>query len=109
MDEQEIKEGILYLLEGSSPTGDGSGYTLLEIRDFLKLNNVEGFFEEGKENWKRLKNLLDEMEEGGLIEERHFGEVLGGRVDFSIENPGNDLIEGKRKSLKEKWKLPDSE
>jgi len=109
VDKQEIKEGILYLLEGSSPTGDGSGYTFLEIRDFLKLNNITGFFEEGKENWKRLKNLLDEMIEAGLIEERHFGEVLGGRVDFSIENPGNDLIKDKRKSLKEKWKLPDSE
>jgi len=109
MDKQGIKEGILYLLEESSPTGDGNGYTFLEIRDFLNLNDIVVFFEEGKENWKRLKNLLDEMEEEGLIEERHFGEVLSGRVDFSIKNPGISLIEGKKESLKEKWKLPNSE
>ena len=39
--------------------------------------------------------------------------MLSGRVDFSLEQPGIDLIEKKRKELKEikleeKWKLPDS-
>lgn len=104
MKREEIKEAILYLLQGTSPTGDGTGHTFLEIRQFLKLNNVKGYFEDNKEAWNRLKELLNKMEEEGLIEERHFGEVLCGRVDYSIEEQGIDLIE-KRKKLEDKWKL----
>jgi len=95
MKKEEIKEGILCLLAGESPTGDGSGYTLLEIREFLNLNNIEGYFEENEESGNRLKELLIEMEKEGLLEERHFGEVLKGRVDYSIENPGTEFLKKK--------------
>ena len=74
MDKEEVKEGILCLLQGTAPTGDSIGYTFLEIKEFLKVNNVQGYFEEGKEHWKKLKDILGEMEEENLIEERHFGE-----------------------------------
>jgi len=53
-------------------------YTFLQIREFLKLNNIKGYFWEGKESWGTLKNLVSEMEKLGLIEERHFDENLGG-------------------------------
>ena len=105
MEIKKIEEGILYLLQGTSPTGDGSGYTFLEIREFLESNNIQGYFEEEKYSWKKLKDLLEKMEEKELIEERHFGEILGGRVDFSIEQKVSELIEKKQKELKEKWKI----
>jgi len=112
MEKEEIKEGILHLLQRTSSTGDGMGWTFLEIRELLKINNVKGYFEDTKESWKKLKDLLKEMEEEGLIEERHFGEVLSGRVDFSIEQKGIDWIKKRRKELKHKgirlenkWKL----
>jgi len=104
MDKEKIKEGILYLLQRTAPTGDNMGYIFLEIRKFLKLNNVQGYFEETKKSWKKLKELLDEMGEEKLVEERHFGNVLNGRVDFSIEQKGIDLLTKKQKDLKEKWK-----
>lgn len=105
MDKKEIIEGILYLLRGTSPTFDGSGYTFLQIKEFLKTNNVE---------IKQLKELLKKMENEGLIEERHFDEKYNGRVDYSIEKNGINLIEKIKKELKakgiildNKWRIPD--
>jgi len=103
MNKQEIKEGILFLLTQHTDEGDGLGYTFDEIRIFLKLNNVARFFEE--ENTDALNDLLDEMEKEELIEERHFGKVLEERIDFSIENEGIKLIQGKEDFLKNKWKI----
>ena len=107
MDEEELIEGILHLLQGTSPTFDGSGYTLLQILEFLELNNV-------KTSIKELRNLLIEMDENGLIEERNFDEKHHGRVDYSIDQKGIDLIEKRRKGLKargirldNKWKISD--
>ena len=106
MDKEEIKQGILHLLtQSNSSIGDGMGYTLLEIKDFLKFNNVSEYSESDKESWEKIKDLLNEMEEEDLIEERHFGEILSGRVDYSIENKGLQLIKNKDKILKTKWKL----
>jgi hypothetical protein len=95
MDKETIKDGILFLLEGDN-------YTLLEIRSFFKLNKIEGYFEEEKESWRNLKNLLNDMEDQELIEERHFDD---GRVDYSIEQRGIDLIKQKRNKLKSKWNI----
>lgn len=106
MEKKQIKEGILYLLQqNSSSAADGMGYTLLEIKDFLKLNTVKGYFEDDKQAWKNLKELLSEMEEEGLVEERHFDAGLGGRVDYSIENPGIGMVGKNSKILKDKWKI----
>ncbi|NCN51907.1 hypothetical protein GW931_02755 [archaeon] len=107
MDNEKIKEGILYLLEGVSPTGDGHGYTFLEIKLFFKFNNILNFCEETKESWKKLKNLLINMEKANLIEERYFGKKFNGRVDFSIEPLGTKLIGGKTKFLEKNWKIPE--
>ena len=114
MEKEEIIEGILHLLQGTAPTFDGLGYTYLQIREFLKLNNVQGYSEDEKSSLQRLKQLLREMEENGLIEERHFEEKYNGRVDYALEQKGIDLIEKKRKESKaksikldDKWKLPD--
>lgn len=108
MEKEEIIKGILYLLqEGSSSVGDGMGFTLLEIKEYLKLNNVNGYFEESRDSWIKLKKLINGMEEKGLIEERHFGGE--GRVDYSIENPGIEIMEktDKKVNLKSKWKILD--
>jgi len=85
MKNKEVIEGILYLLQEKAPTFDGMGYTFLQIREFLKLNSIKGYFEEGKEPWENLKSLLREMEENNLMEERHFDESLGGRVDIALK------------------------
>lgn len=98
MEREEIIEGILYLLQGTSPTFDGRGYTLLQIREFLKLNNVKDY----SESIGKLRKLLNDMENNGLIEKRHFGEKYHGRVDYGIEQKGIDIIDKKRKELKEK-------
>jgi len=109
MEEQEIKEGILYLLSHNSDIGDGLGHTLIEIQNFLEHNDIwkkdKYDQEKNKENWEKIKNLLDEMEKEGLIEERHFGEELMGRVDYSSENLGFELIKDKEKELEAKWKI----
>lgn len=103
---ENIEEGILYLLQGTNSTFDGMGYALDEIEEFLELNNVNEV--------SNLKDFLHKMEDKQLIEERHFdfsGKDLG-RVDYSIENKGIELIEKIRKKLKSKgikleskWKL----
>ena len=59
----------------------------------IRIGDIEGSSESG--------NITEEE----LIEERHFGKDLNGRVDFSIEPQGNKLIKGKNKFLKENWKL----
>ncbi len=109
MRKEEIKEGILYLLQGVSPTGDGVGWTFLEIRRFLRINNIQGYFEETKSSWKRLKEIIEEMKNEGLIEERYFGEELNGMVDFSITQKGIDWIKGRdnelQKQIVKKWKV----
>jgi len=103
MEKEEIIEGILYLLQGDNSNFDGFGYTLEEVRTFLKFNKVGEF-----------TDFLHEMEQDGLIEERHFdfsGKDLG-RIDYSIENIGIKKIEEIKKSLKvrgikleDKWKI----
>src|SRR5687768_663210 len=96
MEKQDVKEGILLLLEGTSPdSADGFGWTFNEIKEYLKLNDIE--YEENA-----LKILLDEMENEGLIEGRLSGNTIW---DYSIENPGIEIIKEKGKSLNEKWKL----
>ncbi|MBS3076874.1 hypothetical protein J4233_01245 [Candidatus Pacearchaeota archaeon] len=109
MEKEEIIEGILYLLQGDNSNFDGFGYTLEEVRTFLKFNKVGEFKENGD-----LTDFLHEMEQDGLIEERHFdfsGKDLG-RIDYSIENIGIKKIEEIKKSLKvrgikleDKWKI----
>ena len=114
MEKEEVISGILYLLQASAPTFDGLGHTFLQIKEFLKLNNVKGYFEDEKLSILRLRKLLNGMEEDGLIEERHFEEKYNGRVDYALEQKGIDLIEKNRKEAKvksirldDKWKLID--
>lgn len=114
MEKEEVIGGILYLLEGTAPTFDGLGYTFLQIREFLKLNKVQGYYKDEKSSLQKLKQLLYEMEEKELIEERYFDEKHNGRVDYALEQKGIDLIEKKRKEaktksikLESKWKLLD--
>ncbi|MEJ2267862.1 MAG: hypothetical protein P8X70_02185, partial [Nanoarchaeota archaeon] len=73
MEKEKLVGGILCLLSHNALSGDGSGYTLLEIMKFFEINKINDFSE--KEGFKELKNLLREMESRYLIEERHFGEV----------------------------------
>lgn len=100
MEKEKVIEAILCQLQRTSPTFEDNGHTLLQIREFLKLNNIKGYFEDGHGSWKNLKKLLEEMEEGGLVEERHFSEKYSGRVDYSIEQKGINLIKGKKLNLK---------
>jgi|SRR3989344_8336472 len=86
MDNDTIKEGILYLLDHESvDSPDGMGFTFFEIMSFLTLNNL---LDEGEIEF--LKNLLSDMEQDRLIEERYFDD---GRVDYSIENRGKEILE----------------
>ncbi len=114
MEKEEVIEGILYLLQGTAPTFDGLGYTYLQIKEFLKLNKIQGYSKDEKSSLQKLKKLLHEMEENEWIEERHFEEKYNGRVDYALEQKGIDLIERKRKELKvkgikleNKWEIPD--
>ena len=106
MNKEEIKIGILFLLSHSNENWldekfADNGFTFLEIMEFLKLNNVSI-------DYKELKILLDEMEDEGLFEERHFGKELMGRVDYDIETPGAKLLEKQDMSkLEKKWRLPE--
>ncbi|MFC1685514.1 hypothetical protein ACFLZZ_00655 [Nanoarchaeota archaeon] len=102
MEKDEIIEGILYLLQFEGELA----FTLLEIKDFLKLNGIKEYSED-EGHWRKLKELLVEIENQELIEERHFGKEYHGRVDYSIENPGTQRIKDKQKELKEKWKFPE--
>ena len=81
MEKEEIIEGILYLLQGDNSNFDGFGYTLEEVRTFLKFNKVGEFKENGD-----LTDFLHEMEQDGLIEERHF-DFLQTQLDL-IKNLG---------------------
>lgn len=76
---RKLKLKILKLLDRSD------GLTFLELSKAL-----EEFRESRKEDRKRLKLLLMEMEDEELIEERHFP---NGRVDYSIENKGINCLE----------------
>ena len=99
MNNENIRQGILFLLQyenEESPCKDG--YTFLEIRDFLKLNN-NGI------DHKELKGILTGMEDHKLIEERHFGNEFSGRVDYSNEPLGIGIVEDSINELKEKWKI----
>jgi len=114
MEKEEVINGILHLLQVTAPTFDGLGHTFLQIREFLKLNNVQGYSEDDKSSILRLRELLDEMEEENFIEERHFEEKYNGRVDYALEQKGIELIEKIRKEAKvkgvkldDKWKLID--
>ncbi|MDP3992561.1 MAG: hypothetical protein U1B79_01275 [Candidatus Pacearchaeota archaeon] len=78
MDNEKIIKDILHLLSKKSVNYDEMGHTFLEIKDLLK--NIEA---------RKLKQILIDMEDKNLIEERHFAD---GRVDYSIENKGLDLI-----------------
>ena len=107
MEKQEVKEGILFLLKEDNASkeinGDGMGYSLLEIKEYLKLNGVKEYIQ-GQDGLKKLQNLLAEMENERLIEKR----ILGGNLyDYSIENPGYLITENNKDTLKEKWILPD--
>lgn len=111
---EEVIEGILYLLQGTAPTFDGIGFTYLQIKEFLKINGIKGFFENDKSSILRLRHLLHNMEENDLIEERHFDEKYNGRVDYAIENKGLEVIKdmikkAKTKGIKldDKWKIPE--
>src|SRR3989344_1395510 len=47
-EKEEVINGILHLLQVTAPTFDGLGHTFLQIREFLKLNNVQGYSEDDK-------------------------------------------------------------
>jgi len=96
MEKKEIIEGILYMLQGATSKFDGRRYKYLQILDFLKANNVIV---------NNLREIIKEIEDKGLIEERHFGKEHDDRVDYSIEQKGIDLIKNKRNELRNKWKL----
>jgi DNA-binding PadR family transcriptional regulator len=83
MEKTEVKEGILCLLE------DRRGRTLEEIQEFLKDNNVAGYF--GDDSEAALQSLLDDMREEGLIEQR-FMEDGADTADFAIEDDGLELL-----------------
>ena len=99
MQNKEIVEGILCLLQGTSPEGDGCGYTIKQIQNFLKENGI---------TIDNLYGFLENFEKKGLVEKRFLG-GLEGRIDFSIEQKGIDLIEELRKKskikLEDKWKI----
>jgi hypothetical protein len=108
---EEIKEGILYLLTHENNDYPDEvkdcGYTLLEIWDFLDLNKVDGYESGSTSAFQNLRKLLYEMEDEDLIEERHFGKEVYGRVDYAIENPGFDFLKKLDESKpKNKWILP---
>ena len=74
--------------------------TFLQLIDPLK-----EFDKSKKEDAKKLKLLLMEMEDKELIEERHF---FDGKVDYSIENAGTEFLKKYKKSTKtlHKWSIP---
>ena len=111
MDKEEIKIGILFLLSNPNDNWPDeqvaeSAYTFIEIAEFFKLNDIGDYTLPDSPFWKELRNILEEMEDDGLIEERHFGNNLMGRVDYSLENPGMNLIRKQDEAkLKKKWRL----
>ncbi len=96
MEKNEIIEGILYMLQGATSKFDGQGYKYSQILDFLKANGVIV---------ENLREILKEIEDKGLIEERYFGKEHDDRIDYAIEQKGIDLIKNKRKEVRNKWKL----
>ena len=103
---EEIKQGILYLLDTPSIQDNGDAYTFLEIREFLKKNEVTDYHEVDESSWLRLKDLLREMAEAGLIEERHSGIETEEVITYSIEDRGVELLTTDELSdLTNKWKL----
>lgn len=106
MDRNALKLGILYLLDTPSRQDNGEEYTFLEIREFLKLNNVTDYHEVDETSWRRLKDLLREMAEEGLIEERHSGTENDEIITYSIEDKGVEMLTTESLAeLTKKWKL----
>ena len=101
------------MLSHDSGIGDGLGHTFLEILAFLEKNGIWKREKYNKkkniENWNKLKSLLQKMEDEGLIEERHFGRKLMGRVDYALTSKGFKIVEEKRELMKKKWKLLESQ
>lgn len=81
---EDIKIKILKLIKGLQ-SGDGVLY--LEL-----MGNLKGII-----SWKELRYLLIELEEEGLIEERHFDD---GKVDYKIEPKGWNFLKSIQKSAK---------
>ena len=75
MDNELIKREILVLLEGED------GLPLVELHKLLKEKNLI----KNDVRFRDLRKLLEELEDEGLIEERHFGEDQNFRVDYSLE------------------------
>lgn len=100
MEKEEIKLGILYLLCINNKYG---GYTLIEIRDFLKDNNIE-------HELRPLRQLLMEMEDEKLILENHFkSDKFDGRVDYTLKNEGFQFMNKKVPdfaAFQSRWKAP---
>jgi len=96
MNTEDIKKGILHFISKPSYNSpDRMGHTILEIKEFLKLNNVEKSIDD-------IKKLLSEMEKEELIEERHMGK----RIDYALENAGIQIIEKFKEEISDKWNLP---
>ena len=93
---KKIKEGILYLLQFDE------SFTLIEIRDYLKLNSIDVSI-------RILRRILEELEDEYLVKERHFGAVRDGRVDYELQHSGDNVLSQKKeeKELHKLWKLPD--
>ncbi len=102
MDKIEIKEGILYLLWRTQ------GSTFDDILEFLSMNKVQGFEDEEPH---KLRQLLEEMKEEELIEERFMVDGTD-RADFAVGSAGlQTLTDEKTPELGRKWKtrLPNPE
>jgi hypothetical protein len=104
MNKEEVKKGILhFILQGGGTSADRMGHTLLDIKKFLSINEIDDY-SQGLPSWKRLRLLLLEMEEEGLLEERHFDE---GRVDYVIQEEGCTMVEEERLELGAIWIVPE--
>ncbi len=109
MNKEEIKQGILYLLDTPLAGGNVEGCTGQQIKEFLKINNIVDHSEDNENSWRRLKDLLREMAEEGLIEEKHPESTTSTeeKILYAIEDEGIAAItEEKRSDLVQKWKLP---
>lgn len=76
MNDEELKRKILEITNEEE-------VTFLELFRELTLDMQK------KANWKKLKLILMDLEDTGMIEERHFED---GRVEYAIEQKGIDFL-----------------
>lgn len=87
MDDEKLGATVLKLVS----EGEADGVTCLELLESLSFDKSK------RENWKKLKRLLMDLEDRELIEERHFKD--SGRVDYAICSKGIDFLNKRGRTL----------